>query len=182
MKAEILAKTKAKITLIIGGARSGKSSLAEHMAAESGLPVVYLATAQAIDDEMCKRIAAHRKQRPKEWRTIEVNSDLIGALSMVSPGQMVLIDCLTVYVAGLLHNTELSDDSIEGHFVGLCKKLAKGENQSVIVTNEVGNGLVPPYPLGRRYRDILGRANQIVARAATEVYMMVAGIPVKIKG
>lgn len=176
-------KDKSEITLIIGGSRSGKSLFAERLAAENGRDVTYLATGKAIDAEMSARIADHQRQRPKSWRTIEVERELIDDLrSIDSSGQTLLIDCLTIYVAGLLGDEQADIDDIEEHFNKLYRELKKGANKVLIVTNEVGNGLVPPYPLGRRYRDVLGRVNQISAAAADEVYMMVAGIPVKIKG
>ncbi len=179
---EILAKTKAVITLIIGGSRSGKSSLAENMAADSGLPVVYLATGEAMDEEMRLRIIRHRESRPKNWRTIEVNKNLDEVITSLKAANLCLIiDCLTIYVAKLMRKPNVDDAAIIKHIQAVMRA-AEERYQVIFVSNEVGRGLVPPYPAGRRYRDLLGRANQVVAKAATEVYMMVAGIPVKIKG
>lgn len=183
------------LTLIIGGARSGKSTLAERLATESGAPVVYVATLEAGDSEMVHRIAGHRARRPAAWQTIEVPRDPLGALSAVArPGALVLLDCLSVWVSNLLLSTCAVADTITGEMEdaarsgvlsaveGLLAWYASGTASLIVVTNEVGSGLVPPYPLGRLYRDILGVANQRVAAAADRVYSVTAGLALELKG
>ncbi len=176
------------LTLILGGARSGKSSYAQRLAAERGDAVVYVATAEAGDDEMAERIAAHRAERPAHWQTIEAPRT-IGAAIQSGAGQadVILIDCLTLLANNIIVPLPESVTAQEAETAlnAEIEELLSAYNQSaaewIIVSNEVGLGLVPPYPLGRIYRDALGRANQRLAAVADEVLFMVAGLPLKVK-
>jgi adenosylcobinamide kinase/adenosylcobinamide-phosphate guanylyltransferase len=175
------------LTLILGGARSGKSAYAERQARRSGEPVLFLATAQALDDEMQERIAQHRAARPAEWRTLEAPLDLGAALAAESHAGVVILDCVTLLVSNRL--LALPEDApydqamqgVQAEIEALLAAREKLGGRWLVVSNEVGLGLVPPYPLGRMYRDALGWANQRLARAADEVLLMVAGIPMVVK-
>ncbi len=177
------------LTLILGGARSGKSSYAEKLALELGGPdVLYVATAQAYDDEMRARIAAHRAVRPAGWRTLEAPSLADADLAQaVGPARVVLLDCLTLLASNtiLALGEEPAEDAAEEamarQIAALLQVYQAGDATWIAVSNEVGMGLVPPYPLGRVYRDVLGRANQRLAAAADHVCLMVAGLPLKVK-
>ncbi|KFO68936.1 hypothetical protein ER57_00605 [Smithella sp. SCADC] len=174
------------ITLILGGARSGKSSFAENIAREIGHAVLFIATATAGDNEMAERIRQHQASRPAGWQTLEIPYNLGNHLaSPVAP--VVIVDCITLLVSNILvslpENTsdEVVLDKICTEIDELIAAQARLGGQWLIVSNEVGLGLVPPYSLGRVYRDALGRANQALARAAGRVILMVAGIPVVVK-
>lgn len=179
-----------KLCLILGGARSGKSTYAQRLAGERGQAVVYLATARSLDDEMQKRIRIHRSDRPLEWITLEVERQVGPAvLNRCPQAEVVLLDCLTMLVTNLLMDVSADEDhpdeeaaeaALEDELRSLLEALHRGRSNWIIVSNEVGLGLVPPYPLGRLYRDLLGRANQRLACVADEVFWMVAGIPVPI--
>lgn len=179
-----------KLTLILGGARSGKSSLAEQIAMESKGSVAYIATAQALDEEMQARIEMHREKRPEDWRTFEIPKDIAERWQGMQSGeQTVILDCLTLLVTNLLMSTSPdADHPNEAAATNLVKDetdlllalIRESEAHWILVSNEVGLGLVPPFPLGRLYRDLLGFTNQRVASQAGQVYWMVAGIPVPI--
>jgi adenosylcobinamide kinase/adenosylcobinamide-phosphate guanylyltransferase len=170
------------IILFTGGARSGKSSRAEQYAARLGRPVTYIATAEAGDDEMRARIEHHRARRPAAWGTIEAPLAPAAALRAIPAGAVVLLDCLSLLVTNLLLANEADPEPAVTAEVAAIMDAAAGQSLTlVIVTNEVGLGLVPAYPLGRVYRDLLGRANQQVAAEAAEVYLVVAGLPVELK-
>ncbi len=175
------------LTFIVGGARSGKSARAEQLAA-SGERVLYVATAEGRDEEMRSRIAAHRAARPEHWDTLEEPLHLAGALRSVHHRyDTVLIDCLTLWVSNLLLDRpgSASEGDLEERILLSANELLDVHEGShanwILVSNEVGLGVVPPSPLGRAYRDALGRVNQAVATRAGEVCLMVAGLPLQIK-
>ncbi|MGQ9717635.1 MAG: bifunctional adenosylcobinamide kinase/adenosylcobinamide-phosphate guanylyltransferase [Anaerolineae bacterium] len=176
------------VVLILGGARSGKSDYAQRLAGEMGKPVLYVATATVGDEEMAKRIARHRAARPAHWRTVEAPVGVGRALARVlGDGEVVLLDCLTLLVSNLLMALgETADaDALEGRVTAELEELltvcAAHRADLIVVSNEVGMGLVPPYPMGRVYRDVLGRANQWLAGRAEQVIFMVAGLPMVLK-
>lgn len=178
-----------RLTLILGGARSGKSAYAQRLAAESGQPVLYVATATAGDAEMAQRIARHRAARPAHWRTLEAPVNVGQALEAAITGdEVVLLDCLTLLVSNLMmeEGTEVTEDRLEARVTdeleAILRVCAARRATLIIVSNEVGMGLVPPYPAGRVYRDVLGRAHQWLAARANRVVLMVAGIPLELKG
>jgi adenosylcobinamide kinase/adenosylcobinamide-phosphate guanylyltransferase len=171
-----------KIVVFTGGARSGKSARAEQYAARLSQPVVYIATAEARDDEMRDRIDAHRRRRPADWTTLEAPETVAAALAEMKPGTVVLLDCLALLVSNLLLAHEASPEpAVDAQIAAILHVARERDLTLLVVTNEVGMGIVPVYPLGRVYRDLLGRANQQVAAVAEEVYVMICGIPVELK-
>ena len=176
----------ARLTLLTGGVRSGKSGRALALAGDSD-DVLFVATAQAFDDEMRARIAAHKAERPLTWSTLEEPIDLAARLQEridTKAHAVVVIDCLTLWVSNLL--LSLPDDADAEALIAerareLLAVIGRTNARVIVVTNEVGLGVVPPTPLGRRYRDALGRVNQLVAAAADEVILLVSGIDVVIK-
>lgn len=178
-----------RLTLVLGGARSGKSHFAQTLANAVNGPVVYIATAQALDVEMQQRVAKHRRERPPHWQTLEL--PLAVAQGYCQSGlkpAVVLLDCLTLLVSNVIL-AECPGEDIEAeramaavdHELDDLLELVEQDNaQWIIVSNEVGMGLVPPYPLGRVYRDALGIANQRLATIADQVFLMIAGIPLLI--
>jgi len=187
--------TDPELTLVLGGARAGKSAYAEQLAAGYGPRVCYVATAETRDDEMRARAAAHRARRPAGWTTLEVAAG-VGAALLSGPvsADAILVDCLTLLVSNIvLAQPVLDADVVSGEVdrqvsaavVTEVEALLQAERQlglpMVVVSNEVGMGLVPPYPAGRLYRDALGRANQRVAAAASRVVLLVAGLPITLK-
>ena len=166
------------LILVIGGARSGKSRFALDRAAKLGRPRVFIATAEAGDDEMAARIARHRADRPRGWRTVEEPRRLAQALSRFKGG-VVLVDCLTLWLANLMNDDAEFDPapSVEK----LLRSLRARRAAVVVVTNEVGFGLVPESPLGRAFRDAAGLMSQRVAEAADEVHLLVAGRALRLK-
>lgn len=162
------------LTLLLGGARSGKSTLALRRASRSGAPVVFLATGEAGDDEMAARIASHRAERPAQWATVEEPVELAGALGACPAEACVVVDCLSLWVANVM-GRNVDEGEIERR-AGEVAALAAGRRAPTIaVSNEVGMGVVPEHPLGRRYRDVLGRVNALWAAAANEALLVVAG-------
>ena len=183
-----------RLTLILGGARSGKSAHAEWIASERGGAVLYVATAVAGDDEMRARIAEHRSRRPVEWTTLEAPRD-VGAAIDAHGGDfdVVLVDCLTLLASNVIlaladvdsggaPSSQEAGAALDREIDALlaCSQGASAE-EWIVVSNEVGLGLVPPNPLGRLYRDALGKVNRRLAAAADEVLFMVAGLPMKVK-
>jgi len=169
-----------QITLVLGGVRSGKSSFAQRLAMSTP-SVGYIATAQATDAEMQAKIERHRQERPEHWHTIEEPLDIDDALVKNASLDILLLDCLTVYAANLLaaeENAELREVRV----AKVCQALTATNASVILVSNEVGSGVVPPYPLGRVYRDFLGELNQRVAAIADNVVLMVAGLPLVLKG
>lgn len=162
------------LTLLLGGAGAGKSRLAARLAAASGGSVVVIATAEARDQEMAERIRRHRELRPPEWVTVEEPLNLEGALSSVPEGVLALVDCLTLWVSNLMEQG-LSDRDIEDRALKAALLAASRTARTVVVTNEVGSGVVPANALARRYRDLLGRVNAIWAEAAERAALVVAG-------
>ncbi len=165
------------LTLVIGGARSGKSRLAERLVEASGRPRVYVATAEAWDDEMRARIAEHRDRRTG-WVTVEAPQDVAGALAAVPPGQAVLVDCATLW----LTNRMLAGAELEAEGAALLSALGTCASPVVVVTNEVGQGIVPDNAMARAFRDAQGRLNQALAAQAGLVVLAVAGLPLAVKG
>lgn len=165
------------LTLVIGGARSGKSAHAERLVSACPAPWSYVATAQAYDEEMRQRIALHRSRRGDGWTTIEAPLDLTGAIEALPDGQPVLIDCLTLW----LTNHMLADHDVEAECRRLADVLSRPRGPWFVVSNEVGQGIVPDNALARRFRDAAGRLNQDVAAVAGTVLLMVAGLPLKVK-
>jgi adenosylcobinamide kinase/adenosylcobinamide-phosphate guanylyltransferase len=171
----------AEVSLVLGGARSGKSRYAEALIAAFKArwqpPWVYVATAEPGDTEMAERIAAHRTRRGADWRTIEAPRDLAGSLQACR-AVPVLIDCLTLWLSNLM----AADADIETEIAALERALAEAQAPIVMVANEVGSGVVPSYPLGRRFRDLQGVLNQRLAARADRVVLVVAGLPLALKG
>ena len=167
-----------QVTLVLGGARSGKSCYAESLIEALPPPWIYLATAEARDAEMEERIAAHRARRGQGWQTIEAPHDLAGALSGVPAGSAVLVDCLTLW----LSNRMLAEADMDHEIAALESQLARHAGSVVLVANEVGSGVVPDNPLARRFRDSQGTLNQRIAARASRVVFMVAGLPLFVKG
>ena len=177
----------AQLTLILGGARSGKSDYAEKLAAQMGERVLYIATAEARDEEMVARIEIHRQTRPARWQTLEAPRNVGAALaSITEQPDALLFDCMTLLVSNLVLDMEADPpEAVEAAVQTEVKALLSAGQQLdvplIIVSNEVGLGLVPPYPLGRVYRDVLGRVNQTLAALADRVLFMVAGLPMTVK-
>ena len=168
------------IHLVTGAARAGKSRFAlEQAEVHLGL-IDFVATAQALDDDMRKRIVRHQAERSPRYRTIESAIDVPLAIRNLPSGGAIVLDCLTMWVANLVF-AELSDDVILAHIDVLTETLVDAGRPVIVVTNEVGWGIVPADALSRRYRDSLGRCNQIVARSASQVSLLVAGIPMRVK-
>jgi adenosyl cobinamide kinase/adenosyl cobinamide phosphate guanylyltransferase len=164
------------LTLVLGGARSGKSRHAEQLVAKPPAPWIYIATGQAFDDEMRERIGEHRHRRSGDWRTVEAPIDLAGAL-LRSGDRPVLVDCLTLWLTNLM----LAEHDLAAAVSALETALDQRTAPTFLVSNEVGMGIVPETPLGRRFRDEAGRLNQRMAAKAGQVVMMVAGIPLTVK-
>jgi adenosylcobinamide kinase/adenosylcobinamide-phosphate guanylyltransferase len=184
------------LTLVLGGARSGKSAWAERHVSSWGGPVLFVATAQAGDEEMARRIAAHRASRPARWRTVEAPLDLAEAIrANARPDDLVLVDCLTLWVSNLIL-VRLGDravdtlspaewSEIESDVLVATDELLEAARtvgaSFILISNEVGLGIVPEYPLGRAYRDVLGRVNQVIAAIADPVLLMIAGLAVDLR-
>jgi len=165
--------------LILGGARSGKSRLAEARAREAGCDVVYVATATADDEEMCARIDEHRRRRPAAWRTVEAPRALGQALCAASrPGTLVLVDCLTLWLGNLIEDEAAWRDER----AALLAALPALPGPAVLVSNEVGQGIVPGNALARRFRDEAGWLHQAVAETCERVTFVTAGLPLTLKG
>jgi len=181
-----------RLTVVLGGARSGKSRHAQELAEQeaNGRPVVFVATAQAGDDEMTARIARHQQDRPVHWRTIEEPLDVAAVLHREQDAPVILVDCLTFFVTNHLlragdaaHcDAEVWDElGTEAAVSALLQAAQEVPAHVLLVTNEVGMGMVPGTALGRLWRDVAGRANQQAAAAAEEVILLVAGLPLRVK-
>jgi adenosylcobinamide kinase/adenosylcobinamide-phosphate guanylyltransferase len=170
------------VTLVLGGARSGKSRYAQQLA-EQSRHVVFVATAKVSDEEMRAKIARHREDRPTEWLTVEEPLELPRVLAEHEvDSDVIVVDCLTVYAANLMEAEGDDSDALECRVQMLCDALREVNCRVIVVSNEVGSGVHPVSPLGRRYRDLLGEINQNVARVADDVVLMVAGLPLALKG
>jgi adenosyl cobinamide kinase/adenosyl cobinamide phosphate guanylyltransferase len=174
-----------QLILVLGGARSGKSTFAERLARRRGGRVLYVATAEAMDEDMERRIMAHRQQRPEEWQTLEEPLELTSALPPVLGGyDTCLLDCLTLWASNLLLSMEgnpNAEQEIQAAAGSLLDVYEQSSATWIMVSNEVGLGVVPPSRLGAVYRDALGRVNQAVAARADRVYFMVAGLALEMK-
>jgi adenosylcobinamide kinase/adenosylcobinamide-phosphate guanylyltransferase len=177
-----------KITFILGGARSGKSSYAQQLAHSSGKRILFIATARVLDDEMERRVAAHRTNRPPDWETLEAPDHLAATLQGIPVDyDAILLDCVTLFLGSTF--TSLPDDAREEDYLlasseaidDLMKAINNRPESWILVSNEIGLGIVPNTLMGRVFRDMQGRANQQLAALADEVYFMAAGIPLKIK-
>jgi adenosylcobinamide kinase/adenosylcobinamide-phosphate guanylyltransferase len=176
------------LTLILGGARSGKSSHAQSLAEATGKPVTFLATAQALDKEMSARIQKHQAERPIGWQTLEIPCDIASHSGQIR-SDVVILDCITLLVSNLLMKFVKDDLAEEAPFMLAVQQeieeligiIREQKQQWFIISNELGLGLVPPYQMGRVYRDALGWANQRLAREADHVLFLVAGIPMQVK-
>tara|TARA_S200002703_G_scaffold6135_1_gene6839 strand:+ start:255 stop:785 length:531 start_codon:yes stop_codon:yes gene_type:complete len=175
-----MTQSSGSVTLVLGGARSGKSRHAETICRETGRALIYVATAEAHDDEMMARIAQHRADRAADgWQTIEEPRDLAAILKgETEPGRVLLVDCLTLW----LTNHLLADADVEAEIEALCAAVSASSADLVLVANEVGFGIVPENKLARAFRDHAGRLNQRIAGIADRVTLVVAGIPVQVKG
>jgi adenosylcobinamide kinase/adenosylcobinamide-phosphate guanylyltransferase len=175
-----------RVTLVLGGVRSGKSRYAQQLG-EQIERVLFVATAPASgsDDEMRAKIERHRADRPAGWATVEEPLELARVLTeQGAEYDLAIVDCLTLFVANLLHaeNEEQNEAILDRQTTALCAALAAAPCDVVLVSNEVGSGVVPAYALGRRFRDALGELNQRVAEAADDVLLLVAGLPLALKG
>ena len=162
------------LSLLLGGARSGKSDLSVRLAEASGRPVAVVATAEARDDEMAERIRRHRAARSAAWTTLEVPLALADAVAELPSDAFVVLDCLSLWVSNAIE-AEMTDDAIVEAAIAVAGVLGRREAPALVVSNEVGLGIVPVNALARRYRDVLGRVNVAFADAATDAYFMVAG-------
>lgn len=179
------------VSLITGGARAGKTAFALALARSRPGPVVYVATAEARDEEMAARIQRHRAERPPHWTTVEAPLEPVLALAGVSPTALVVLDCLTLWVSNLLlarlsahfsvPEGEAAATAVRGAVQELLAWQARAGNDLLIISNEVGLGIVPADPLSRLYRDVLGQANQMVAATAARVYLVVAGLGLELR-
>jgi adenosylcobinamide kinase/adenosylcobinamide-phosphate guanylyltransferase len=166
-----------RLTLVLGGARSGKSRYAESLVMALPSPWLYVATAEARDSEMAERVASHRGRRGPSWTTVETPRDIPGALA-ANATTPALVDCLTLWLSNVL----LADADVDAEIEHLDGALARAAAPIVLVANEVGSGIVPDNALGRRFRDLQGLLNQRIAARADRVFLVVAGLPLALKG
>ena len=169
---------QSQFTLVLGGTSSGKSAWAEGLVGTTGRPRIYIATSQAFDVEMEAKIAAHRRMRGEGWTTIEAPHALAATLKDLPEGQIVLLDCATMW----LSNRLLAEADLESEFIELIDALEICASPVVVVSNEVGQGIVPDTSLGRRFRDLQGRLNRVIAARAGLVVAVMAGLPLALKG
>jgi adenosylcobinamide kinase/adenosylcobinamide-phosphate guanylyltransferase len=165
--------------LILGGARSGKSALAQQRAKQSTFKIIFIATAQPLDEEMAKRIAAHRKERPNTWKVVEEPLHLAAALQKhTTPNSLLLVDCLTLWFSNLLI---AGDDCLQKEKAALLNVLPGLSGDVVLVSNEVGQGIVPSHETSRYFRDEMGALHQKLAQLCERVTLVVAGLPLVLK-
>lgn len=180
---------KGKLVLVLGGSRSGKSEFAESIAGQMGGCVTYIATTAVRDEEMAERVKLHRMRRPQDWKTVEEEKDVLRVVSNGKEGDVFLLDCVTVWITNLILDNQLTghdsktaekEHYIMDQVIRLAAAVERGIHL-ILVSNEVGLGLVPEYQLGRVFRDLAGRVNQALAAKADQVYFTVAGLPLEIK-
>ena len=170
-----------KVVVITGGARSGKSRFAQELAKSGGEDVVFIATAAVRDEEMRKRIERHQRARPPQWQTIEEEIDLVGAIeTQGGEPKTIIIDCITLWLSNLIERGD-EDERIRQQANRFNESLQRSPHSIILVTNEVGSGIVPDNPLARRFRDLAGEVNQILASSAQELYLMAAGVPLRLE-
>jgi adenosyl cobinamide kinase/adenosyl cobinamide phosphate guanylyltransferase len=162
------------LTLLTGGARSGKSTIAVDAATRSDRPVTFVATAEPLDDDMAERIRRHRDERPREWSIVEEPLDLVGALEGAADGHVVIVDCLTLWVSNLV-GSGMAADAVEPLAARAASAAASRAGATFVITNEVGSGIVPIAAEVRGWRDLLGRVNAAFSSKADEAYLIVAG-------
>lgn len=184
---------KTAVILILGGARSGKSSFAQKLASGLSQRVLYVTPLVPLDEEMRRRVEIHQKTRPSAWRTLEAPTDVAKAMrEHIADAEVMIMDCLTLLVANLMNpsydpaelegiNYEAVEREMTTELEALLGCVEESSASLIIVSNDVGSGLVPPYPSGRAFRDLLGEANQFIAERADKVYMMIAGLPLELK-
>lgn len=171
-----------KITFILGGARSGKSSFAVKLAVEDGRKAAFIATCEPLDKEMQERIRLHRQKRPREWQTFEAPYDIPAVLKKIKgKSGIIILDCLTLLVSNLMLKGGKNDVEIEKEILKIISLLKQAKSDSIIISNEVGLGIVPQNKLARQFRDVAGIINQRVASDADEVIFMVSGMPLTLK-
>jgi adenosylcobinamide kinase / adenosylcobinamide-phosphate guanylyltransferase len=174
-----MTSTKTGPVLVLGGARSGKSTFAEKLVTTSGLGMHYVATGRAWDGEMQARIDEHRDRRGPDWQTHEEPLEVAACLKAIdAPDRVVLIDCLTLWITNLM----MADRDMAAEFQNLAEWLPQARARLVFVSNEVGLGIVPENRMARDFRDHAGRLHQLVAEKSAEVYFIAAGLPLKMKG
>lgn len=173
--------TTRKLIFILGGARSGKSTFAQQLAESRKTEVLFVATAEAGDDDMAARIARHQAERPAHWRTLEAPRAIAQALTTVAPAPVVVLDCVTLWVTNLLLRPNADWATAEAELVHLLAWYDTLSCELIVVSNEVGLGIIPADTLSRTFREWLGWFNQRLAARADEVYLMVAGLPIVIK-
>jgi adenosylcobinamide kinase/adenosylcobinamide-phosphate guanylyltransferase len=171
------AAASGRLTLVLGGARSGKSRYAESLVMALPSPWLYVATAEARDSDMAERVAVHQARRGPSWTTVETPRDIAGALA-ANANTPALVDCLTLWLSNVL----LADADVDAEIEHLDGALARAAAPIVLVANEVGSGIVPDNALGRRFRDLQGLLNQRIAARAARVFLVVAGLPLTLKG
>ncbi len=167
------------LMFVTGGARSGKSAFAEALASGAGAAVTYVATGEALDPEMTRRIAHHRQRRPAEWSTVEEPLHLAGALTAIEG--TALVDCVSLWVSNQLM-VRRTDEEVLAATDAFVAAATLHRGRVIVVTNEVGSGIVPDNELARRYRDVLGWVNQRIAHAASDAWLLASGLPLRLKG
>ncbi|MFC1992281.1 bifunctional adenosylcobinamide kinase/adenosylcobinamide-phosphate guanylyltransferase [Chloroflexota bacterium] len=187
-----MADKKIRSALIIGGARSGKSNFAQELALKMPQPVLFVATAEAGDEEMRQRIEIHKRARPDTWQTIEATTLVSDQIQLeIGAIPTVIVDCITLLInnvfnkflnsAGELDDPSLVEIAVMAEISSLVDCIKQAEARFIVVTNEVGQGLVPTNNMSRLYRDLIGKANQILSQNTDDVYIMIAGLPIKVK-
>jgi len=180
---------RGKLILVLGGSRSGKSEFAEKIAGHMGASVIYIATAAVRDGEMAERVRLHRARRPRSWETVEEEKDIFKVLDKGREGDVFLLDCVTIWLTNLLLDERIPGPGVEqaekeAYVLKLAIRLTDTVRTGahlIMVSNEVGLGVVPEYPLGRAFRDLAGKVNKVLAERADQVYFTVAGLPLAIK-